>query len=113
MMTMSSRFTPAMAMITNAVEARYRGGFMSVNAALQQGASALANVLAGVFVTADSSGHLAGMPTLGYVSIGFFVLTVLTAAELRSAAPHVSVPQGPRPVLPLRPPEPAPELPAA
>src|SRR5205814_7689986 len=31
MVTMSGRFAPAMTMIANAVEARYRGGFMSVN----------------------------------------------------------------------------------
>jgi len=31
-----------MAMVTNAVAARYRGGFMSVNAALQQAASGIA-----------------------------------------------------------------------
>ena len=92
MVTMSGRFTPAMTMITNAVEARYRGGFMSVNAALQQAASGLANVLAGFFVTRDAAGHLIGYPVLGYVSIGFFVLTVLCAVELRAAAPHVSTP---------------------
>jgi predicted MFS family arabinose efflux permease len=92
MVTMSSRFTPAMTMVTNAVEARYRGGFMSVNAALQQAANGLANILAGFFVTRDASGHLAGFPLLGYASIAFFVLTVLLAAELRAKAPHVSSP---------------------
>jgi DHA1 family inner membrane transport protein len=92
MVTMSGRFSPAMTMITNAVEARYRGGFMSVNAAMQQAASAGASVLAGQFVTRAPDGHLAGMPMLGYVSIAFFLLTVLLAAELRSVAPHVSAP---------------------
>jgi predicted MFS family arabinose efflux permease len=92
MVTMSGRFAPAMTMITNAVEARYRGGFMSVNAALQQAASAFASMLAGLFITREASGHLAGFPTLGYVSVGFFALTVLLAAELRAAAPHVSAP---------------------
>ena len=92
MVTMSGRFAPAMTMVTNAVAARYRGGFMSVNAALQQAASGLANVLAGVFVTAGPDGHLAGLPLLGWVSIGFFVLTVLLAFELRAAAPHVAAP---------------------
>ena len=92
MVSMSSRFTPAMTMVTNAVEARYRGGFMSVNSAVQQAASGLANILAGIFVTAEPSGHLAGLPLLGYVSIAFFILTVLCAAELRNAAPHVSAP---------------------
>ena len=97
MVTMSSRFTPAMTMVTNSVEARYRGGFMSVNAALQQGASGLANLVAGLFITEEASGRLAGFPALGYVSIGFFFLTVLLAVELRSAAPHVARPAPKKP----------------
>ncbi len=100
MVTMSGRFSPAMTMVTNAVGARYRGGFMSVNAALQQAASAGANILAGeMFITRTPAGHLAGMPMLGYASIAFFILTVLCAAELRAAAPHVSAP-APTPIAP-------------
>ncbi len=101
MVTMSSRFAPAMTMVTNAVEARYRGGFMSFNSALQQAASGIANVLAGFFVTADASGRLLGMPLLGYVSIAFFILTVLFAAELRAVAPHVSAPASKAPPTPV------------
>jgi DHA1 family inner membrane transport protein len=93
MVTMSGRFAPTMTMVTNAVEARYRGGFMSVNAALQQAASALANVMAGLFVTKDAAGHLLGYPILGYVAVGFFGLTVLLAIELKNAAPHVAIPK--------------------
>ena len=100
MVTMSGRFSPAMTMITNAVESRYRGGFMSVNAALQQAASAGASVLAGLFITRMPDGRLAGMPGLGYASIGFFILTVVLAAELRAAAPHVSIPAARTPVTP-------------
>jgi MFS transporter, DHA1 family, inner membrane transport protein len=99
MVTMSSRFTPAMTMVTNAVESRYRGGFMSVNASLQQAASALANLLAGAFVIRGAGDHLDGLPILGYVSVGFFVLTLLTAIELRAAAPHVSAPVKSKPVV--------------
>lgn len=106
MVTMSGRFSPAMTMIANAVEARYRGGFMSVNAALQQAASGLANVLAGLFVIRDASGRLDGLPVLSYVSTGFFLLTVLLAAELRAAAPHVAA-------AATRPPEPPPTEAAA
>jgi hypothetical protein len=103
MIPMSGRFAPAMTMVTNAVEARYRGGFMSVNAALQQAASGMANVIAGVFVTTDTAGHLLGYPLLGYAAIGFFILTVLLAAELRAAAPHVSAPKklSPSPLEPI------------
>jgi predicted MFS family arabinose efflux permease len=92
MIPMSGRFSPAMTMITNAVEARYRGGFMSVNAALQQATSGLANILAGGFVTRNVTGHLDGYPLLGYVSVGFFFLAVLCAVGLRNAAPHVALP---------------------
>ncbi|HWA84589.1 MAG TPA: MFS transporter [Opitutus sp.] len=101
MVTMSSRFTPAMAMITNAVEARYRGGFMSVNSSLQQASIGAANVLAGFFITREASGHLSGFPLLGYISTGFFVLTVLLAARLRQAAPHVAAPGRRSAVSPL------------
>ncbi len=105
MVTMSGRFAPAMTMVTNAVQARYRGGFMSVNAALQQAASALANVIAGIFVTSDASGHLFGYPILGFVAVGFFGLTVLCAFALSKAAPHVVVPAPPKPATPLPPTE--------
>jgi DHA1 family inner membrane transport protein len=103
MVTMSGRFAPAMTMTTNAVEARYRGGFMSVNAALQQAASGGASLLAGVFVTRDAIGHLVGLPLLGYVSAGFFGLTVLLSFALRAAAPHVAKP-APRDAHPPPPP---------
>lgn len=92
MATMSSRFGPAMAMITNAVESRYRGGFMSVTAALQQAASGLASLIAGLFVTENAAGHLVGYSLLGYVATGFFLLTLLLAWQLRTAAPHVATP---------------------
>ena len=91
MVSMSGRYAPAMTMITNAVSARYRGGFMSIISALQLAANAFASIIAGFFVTADSSGHLRGLPMVSYVSAGFFVLTVLFALELRAAAPHVAM----------------------
>ncbi len=90
MVTMSSRFAPAMAMVTDAVSARYRGGFMSVNSALQQAFSGLANLLAGVFITTAAGGRLVGFPALGIASVGFFGLTLFFAARLKAAAPHVA-----------------------
>ena len=90
MTTMSGRFAPAMAMVTNAVQARYRGGFMSVNSALQQAASGIASLLAGLYITARADGRLLGYAGLGWVSVGFFSLTVLLAARLRTAAPEVA-----------------------
>ena len=91
MVTMSGRYAPAMTMITNAVDARYRGGFMSIISALQLAANAVASILAGLFVTQDASGHLLGLPLVSYMATGFFALTILFAIQLRNAAPHVAI----------------------
>lgn len=90
--SMSGRFSPTMAMIANAVEARFRGGFMSVNSAVQQLASGLANLTAGLLVSSDSSGHLVGYPNVGYLSLAAFAGTVALAWWLRAAAPHAAKP---------------------
>ncbi len=99
MVTMSSRFAPAMAMVTDAVSARYRGGFMSVNSALQQAFGGFANLLAGVFITTGADGRLVGFPALGLASVGFFGLSLFFAARLKSAAPHVARAAGKSPAL--------------
>jgi MFS family permease len=109
MVTMSGRYAPAMTMITNAVEARYRGGFMSIISALQLAANATSNIVAGLFVTRDPSGHLLGLPMLSYIATGLFVLTVLFAFELRAAAPHVAS----HAKIDITPPPPPPEIAAA
>ncbi len=92
MVAMSGRFSPAMAMLTNAVDGRYRGGFMSVNSAVQQAASGCANVVAGYLVTRSATGQLVGYPRVGLLSVCCFGLTVYLAARLRAAAPHASRP---------------------
>lgn len=90
MMTMSGRFAPTMAMVTNAIDARYRGGFMSVNSAIQQASSGLANLTAGLLVYSGNDGRLVGFPRVGLVAIVCFGLTYFLAARLRAAAPHAA-----------------------
>jgi len=87
---MSSRFPAVMAMITNAVEGRYRGGFMSVVSAAQQAANGLASITAGQLVTTGSNGHLVGYPRAGWVSVGAFGLTIWLAMRLRAIAPYAA-----------------------
>lgn len=94
MIGMSGRFPPAMALITNSVEARYRGGFMSVNSAVQQGAGAFANTVAGAFITREAAtGRLEGYPRVGYLAIGAFAAAVFLASRLRAAAPDAARPK--------------------
>jgi MFS transporter, DHA1 family, inner membrane transport protein len=109
---MSGRFAPTMAMITNAVDARYRGGFMSVNASLQQAASGLANLVAGLLVTTDAEGHLQGYPKAGVVSLVAFALTVWLAARLRAIAPHAALNPTPTRVPAAAPPAAGPASPS-
>jgi hypothetical protein len=98
--TMSGRFAPAMAMVTNAVEGRYRGGFMSVNSAVQQASGALANVTTGLLITQDAAGRLVGYPRAGLISCLGFGLTVALAAWLRAAAPHAAKNPAPAEIVP-------------
>lgn len=89
--TMSGRFAPTMTMVANAVEPRYRGGFMSVNSAIQQASGAFATMFAGWLMSTDPvTGKLLGYDRVGLVSSVFFALTIAAAAWLRSAAPHAA-----------------------
>jgi predicted MFS family arabinose efflux permease len=96
MVTMSGRFTPAMALVTNAVEPRHRGGFMSVNSAIQQSAMGLANIVAGYLVVQDppTTGPLHGYERTGLVAVAAFAVTYFLAARLRALAPHAARPGG-------------------
>jgi predicted MFS family arabinose efflux permease len=98
MITMSGRFAPAMAMVTNAVDAKYRGGFMSVNAAIQQASSGIANLVAGLLVGGGGAGKLSGYPRVGVVAVVFFWLTFLLAARLRAVAPQSARPRATGPL---------------
>ncbi len=105
---MAGRFPPTMAMITNSVEARYRGGFMSLISAVQQGAAGLGNIIAGLLVTVSASGQLVGYNRAGYVSVIAFGLTLWLAARLRAIAPFAArsqpLPAADRPTdLPAKP----------
>jgi predicted MFS family arabinose efflux permease len=87
-----------MALITNAVEARYRGGFMSVNSAVQQAANSLASTAAGLFLSRGPNGELLGYPAVGLLSAAGMLLTVLMAVRLKQIAPQAAAPHAAHPV---------------
>ncbi len=96
---MSGRFGPATTLVANSVAPRFRGGFMSLNSAVQQGASAAANLLGGALISRDSAGHLVGYGRVGWLSVGAFLLTLVLAHRLRAVAPHAAInrPSAPAP----------------
>lgn len=87
---MSGRFGPATTLVVNAVEPRFRGGFMSLNSAVQQGAGALANIAGGALITRNVSGRLVDYDRVGWVATAAFIVTVVLAHRLRAAAPHAA-----------------------
>lgn len=91
--TMSGRFAPAMSMVSISVEARYRGGFMSVVGAMQLGSASLAHLTSGAMITipeAGKDGPLVGYDNVGLLSAAMFGVTLVLAAWLRKAVPWAS-----------------------
>jgi predicted MFS family arabinose efflux permease len=81
------RFVPSQSLTISAVENRYRGGFMSLNSSVMQLASGLAAFLAGKVVEKDSSGHLLNYGWTGYFALGFGLVTLWMARQLRRDLP--------------------------
>jgi len=85
----SGRMVPAMAMITSTAEPAYRGGFMSVNAAIQLFGTGVAPVLA-AFLMPDARPDepLAGYPLVASVCVAIGLLAVYLGGLIRPAAPR-------------------------
>jgi predicted MFS family arabinose efflux permease len=92
----SGRYVPAMALITASVEPRYRGGFMSVNSAVQQLAAGGATAVVALLVSNDEHGRLIGFGRAGWLSFALVLGSVLIVRHLR-------VVTAPAPVAELQP----------
>jgi MFS family permease len=85
----SGRMVPAMAMITSAAEPAYRGGFLSVNAAVQLFGTGVAPVLASFLMPdARPDEPLAGYPRVAGVCVAVGVVAVYLGGLIRPAAPR-------------------------
>jgi predicted MFS family arabinose efflux permease len=86
MVATSGRMVPAMAMITACAAPRYRGSFMSLNAAVQQLVMALAPLASALVLGAESEGEstlpLQGFPWVGLMAAGAMLLSVYLAGRL-------------------------------
>jgi predicted MFS family arabinose efflux permease len=86
MICMSSRMVPAMAMMTGAVEARDRGGFMSINSAVQQFAMGLTSLLSGLIIGQGPGGKMTHFPINGLLSIACAYYCIYLAKFLKMPA---------------------------
>lgn len=93
MAVVSSRFVPAMAIITAAADPRLRGSFMSFYSAIQQMSSGLAVFLGSLIIGRGAGGELTHFGTLGWIAVGFtFVAMGLARRILTHEQTKVVVP---------------------
>jgi predicted MFS family arabinose efflux permease len=85
MVCMTGRFVPAMALITTSIEARHRGGFMSVNSSIQQLAAGLASWVSGMILGQSVTGAITHFPVIGVVSVSCALLCIYISRFLTSA----------------------------
>jgi predicted MFS family arabinose efflux permease len=90
---MSGRMVPAMAMMTGVVEARYRGGFMSVNSAVQQLAMGAASLLSGEIVREGADHALTRFSINGLVAITCAYSCIYLARFLKPAPEEANAPE--------------------
>jgi predicted MFS family arabinose efflux permease len=84
MVCMSGRFVPAMALMTASIEARHRGGFMSVNSSVQQLAAGLAAWLSGVILGQTAAGQITHFSGIGLMSVSCALFCIYLSRFLAS-----------------------------
>lgn len=88
MVAAAGRMVPAHAMMLGAAAPRVRGAFMSLNTAVQHGATGLAPTIAGAIVVVGADGQYTGFPVVGWIAAGTAAVSLVLAGRLRP------VPQG-------------------
>jgi predicted MFS family arabinose efflux permease len=79
----SGRMVPGMALVTATVEPRYRGGFMSINSALQQFSSGVAAMIAGAIVVKTGDGRLSRYGVVGILAMISVLTSIFLARRLK------------------------------
>jgi predicted MFS family arabinose efflux permease len=98
MVATSARMVPAQALITGSAAPAVRGGFLSLNGAVQSAAMGAATFIGGKLIGQTPDGRLAGYPVVGLVAAGMALLSVVLAGWIRLAdVGPVRVPALPEP----------------
>jgi predicted MFS family arabinose efflux permease len=85
MVSTSGRMVPAQAMLTASAAPAVRGGFLSLNAAVQSLAMGLASLIGGALIGQTDDGKLPGYPLVGIIAAATAVLSLILAGQLRNA----------------------------
>lgn len=87
----SARTIAAMTAVTGTIEARFRGGFMSINTALQQLGSGVASFTAGLIVSRAPDGKLVGYGHTSYVVIAATIACLYIFKQFKDLKPQPAV----------------------
>lgn len=87
----SARMIAAMTAVTNSIEARFRGGFMSINTALQQMGAGVASFIAGLMVTRSPDGKLLHYELTSYVVLAATFGCLYVFRQIKDIKPQPAV----------------------
>ncbi len=83
MVLVSGRFVPAMTIISGSTIPAQRGGFMSVNASVQQASAGLAAAVAGMVLIQDGNGPIRNYWLVGVIATLFSLSSILVARRIQ------------------------------
>lgn len=81
--TSNGRYVPAAAIITGTARPENRGSFLSFNSAVQQMATGLASLIAGMIIGENALGQLTNFNLVGYIAIFFSLLCIPLARRVK------------------------------
>lgn len=79
----SGRFVPGQAIVTLAVPSSRRGAFLSLTSCTRDLVSGVSSTLGGWIVTKQPDGHLLYFNYLGWIAVGFGLLSIVLARTVR------------------------------
>ncbi|MEK6616222.1 MAG: MFS transporter [Bacteroidota bacterium] len=80
----SGRMVPAQALIASVVPPNLRGGFMNLNASLQQLGLGIASFIGGIIITKNAAGELQHYNIVGYMSIAVSLICLAIMWQVRA-----------------------------
>ena len=83
MVFVSGRFVPAMALVISSVQPQLRGGFMSINSAIQQLGLGAASLLAGSIIGRTAGGELTHFWLVGLIAVAATLLAIALAWKVK------------------------------
>ncbi|WP_297335388.1 MFS transporter [Algoriphagus sp.] len=81
--TSNGRYVPAAAIITGTAKPENRGSFLSFNSAVQQLATGVASLIAGIIIGETATGELTNYNVVGYIAIVFSLLCIPLARRVK------------------------------